>query len=54
MVENRIDRTIYLAVSEETYERFGEISFIKRRLKQYHFKLIVVDIEDETIIQWIE
>lgn len=54
LVEGEIDSKIYLAVSEETYERFDEVKFIKRRFAQYQIKLIVVDIEQEIIARWIE
>lgn len=52
--EAEINSKMYLSVSDETYARFNEVKFIKRRLTQYQIKLIVIDVEQQTIIQWIE
>ena len=47
------DRVVYLAMPNETYEDFGQLSFIQRSLSRYQVKLIIYDPEREEIIQWI-
>ena len=51
--EQEPDRVVYLAMPNETYEDFGQLSFIQRSLSRYQVKLIIYDPEREEIIQWI-
>jgi hypothetical protein len=52
VIINHIDRTLFLAVSEEVYIKMSEINFIMKQLERHHVKIIVVDILNKMIIQW--
>lgn len=47
------ERTLYLAVSEDVFSKMNEIPFIQRRIQDYELLLIVVDLEHQTITQWV-
>lgn len=51
---NKSDRQLFLAVSSEAYEKMKAISIIVLQLKRQNVKLIVVDIEDKQIEEWIK
>ena len=44
---------LFLAISIETYHRMKSVSFIERQLERYQFNIILVDLEQENIVQWI-
>lgn len=50
--ESKIDREIFIALSEETYNKIHSFPFIMRRIEKYDLKIIVVDIENQKIIAW--
>lgn len=52
--DESIERITYMAVSELGWKRIQKIPFILKRIKQYQLKLIVVDLYNNQIIQWIE
>lgn len=47
------ERKIYLAVSEDTYSILQEIAF-EMLIEYYHIRLIVIDIDGEEVIKWID
>ena len=49
----KIDRAMYLAISDIAYNRISKISFIQKRIMQYGVKIIVVDLDIEMVIKWI-
>ena len=52
MIEGKVDRELFLAVSKEVYERMTSIKFINRRIAQYDLKIVIVDIVEQEIFQW--
>lgn len=48
-----IERKLYLAVSESTFSLMEAKPFYSRRLLENNISVIIVDILNETIIQWI-
>jgi XisH protein len=54
LLEREMDIDLYLAVSEVGWEKLNAIKFIQRRIQQYHLKFIVVDIQSESVEQWIK
>ncbi|MDZ8054018.1 MAG: XisH family protein [Aulosira sp. ZfuVER01] len=48
------DRIVYLAVPNETYRDFFQLSFVQRSLQRYQMKLIIYDPQKEEIRQWIK
>ena len=51
--EQNLDFELFLAISVRGWERLSEIKFIMRRIAQYQLKIIVVDIQNKKIEQWI-
>ena len=51
--DEKINRAMYLAISDIAYNRISKIAFIQRRIIQYGIKIIVVDLDTETVIKWI-
>lgn len=48
------DRTVYLAIPEDAYSNeIFQGTFIQKRLKEENVNLIVFDISNNTIVQWI-
>lgn len=47
------DRILFLAVPSEVYNDFFDDEFIEEVVEEYHLKIIVYNIENETIEQWI-
>lgn len=52
--EKEPDRTVFLAIPEETYGDFFQLPFIQRTLKRYQVKLLTYDPYLEDIKQWIK
>jgi XisH protein len=52
--EHEPDRIAYLAVPNETYKDFFQITFVQRAIQRYHIKLIIYDPKQEEIRQWIK
>lgn len=52
--DEAINREIFMAVSKSGWERIQKTPFILKRIEQYHLKLIVIDITNKKLIQWIE
>ena len=52
--EHEPERIIYLAVPNETYKDFFQLTFIQRTIKRYQMKLIVYEPIQEEIILWIK
>jgi hypothetical protein len=48
------DRTLYLAVPEETHATFFHLPFAQLAVQRYDLKLIVYDAMREEIIQWVK
>lgn len=51
--DENIDRPLYLAISAATYEQMQLKPFYEKRLLENQIRLIIVDILEETIVQWI-
>lgn len=47
------ERVLYLAVPSDVYEKFFLTTFIQNLIKQNQLNLIIYDIEQEIIEQWI-
>ncbi|MGL5796132.1 MAG: element excision factor XisH family protein [Waterburya sp.] len=47
------ERVLYLAVPSDVYEKFFLTTFIQNLMKQNQLNLIIYDIEQEIIEQWI-
>ncbi len=52
--DNEPERTVYLAVPNETYKDFFQLNFIQRSLQRYQVKLIIYEPKKEEILQWIK
>jgi XisH protein len=52
--EKQPERTVYLAVPDETYQDFFQLTFIQRAIQRYQVKLIIYDPYKEEILQWIK
>lgn len=48
------DRTLYLAVPDETYEKIIKVPFFVRRIQEHELRFITINLETETIVAWIE
>jgi hypothetical protein len=48
------DRILYLAIPHQTYRRFFHRTLMRAVIEQQQLRLIVFDIEEEVIVQWIE
>jgi hypothetical protein len=48
------ERNLFLAVSEEIYDDFFNLAAIKLITQQQNLLLLVVNIEKETVVKWIE
>jgi len=47
-------RILYLAVPSQTYEEFFRLRFIEEGVREYQLYLVVYDVEDRRIVQWIK
>ncbi|MEQ8997258.1 MAG: element excision factor XisH family protein [Coleofasciculus sp. B1-GNL1-01] len=47
-------RTLYLAVPSQTYEEFFRLRFIQEGVIEYQLYLVIYDLEDRRIVQWIK
>jgi hypothetical protein len=47
-------RTLYLAVPSQTYDEFFRLRFIQEGVIEYQIYLLVYDVEDRRIVQWIK
>jgi XisH protein len=47
-------RLLYLAVPSQTYEEFFRLRFIEEGIREYQIALIVYDVEERRITQWIK
>jgi hypothetical protein len=47
------DRQLYLAIRVPIYESFFQRRFIIAALERYHLRLIVYDVQQEVITQWL-
>jgi hypothetical protein len=47
-------RTLYLAVPSQTYQDFFRLRFIEEGVREYQMSLVIYDIEDRRILQWIK
>lgn len=50
---NELGRIVFLAISEEVYLKMTEVQFITGQLKKFKIKIIVVDILNKKVLQWI-
>jgi len=51
--ENGEEKILYIAVSENIYNKILDLNFLKGRIEKYQLKFIVVNIKTETILKWI-
>ena len=47
------ERQLYLAVRVPVYESFFQRRFIMAAVQKYHLQLIVYDVQQEVIVQWL-
>jgi hypothetical protein len=47
------DRVLYLAIPSQTYNEFFHLKFIQEGVVEYQLFLVVYDVEDRRITQWI-
>jgi XisH protein len=47
------NRILYLAVPSQTYDEFFRLRFIQEGIQEYQICLIVYEVEDRSILQWI-
>lgn len=47
------DRQLYLAVRVPIYESFFQRRFIQSALRRYQLRLVVYDVPQEVIVQWL-
>jgi XisH protein len=47
------NRILYLAVPKQTYDEFFRLRFIQEGVQEYQICLIVYEVEDRSIRQWI-
>jgi hypothetical protein len=52
--ETKEDRVLYLAITEDTHAIFSQNAFIETSLKKHGIKLIITDVENKIIKQWIK
>ncbi len=52
--EADMDREMYLGISIETYYQIRAIQFLNRRIEKYSMKILVVDIDQMNVQQWIK
>ena len=48
------DRILYLAIPSQTYEEFFRLRFIQEGVVEYQLYLIVYEVEERRILQWIK
>lgn len=46
-------RILYLAVPSQVYDEFFRLRFIQEGVEEYQIRLVVYEIEDRSILQWI-
>lgn len=46
-------RILYLAIPDRTYEEFFRLRFIQEGVIEYQLYLVIYDIEERRIVQWI-
>jgi glucose-6-phosphate 1-dehydrogenase len=46
-------RILYLAVPSQTYDEFFRLRFVQEGVDEYQMRLVVYEIEDRSILQWI-
>ncbi len=54
MTEQNINRTLFLAVSTEGWNRLNKLKFVQRRILQFGLRFLVVNISTKSIVQWIK
>jgi hypothetical protein len=47
-------RTLYLAIPSQIYEEFFRLRFIQEGVIEYQLYLVIYDLEDRRIMQWIK
>ncbi|MGL5080675.1 MAG: element excision factor XisH family protein [Microcoleaceae cyanobacterium] len=47
-------RILYLAVPSQTYDEFFRLRFIEEGVREYQLYLLIYDVEEEKILQWIK
>lgn len=47
-------RILYLAIPSQTYEEFFRLRFIQEGVIEYQIYLVIYDVEDRRIVQWIK
>ena len=47
-------RILYLAIPSQTYEEFFRLRFIQEGVIEYQLYLVIYDVENRRIVQWIK
>ncbi len=53
-IKNNSDRRFYMAISTETYDKLQHKPFLMEVFKDNDVKMLIVDVEKEEIVQWID
>ncbi|MCB0846627.1 MAG: fatty-acid oxidation protein subunit alpha [Bacteroidetes bacterium] len=51
--EQGLDYELFMAISEDGWERLSSFKFIQRRIKQFKLQFILVNIQKKEITKWI-
>jgi XisH protein len=54
LVGQEAARLLYLAVPSQTHDEFFRLRFIEEGVREYQIALIVYDVEEWRITQWIK
>ncbi len=49
-----IDREIFLALSDIAFNRIAGVPFLFKRFQQYSIKAVVINVDQQSIVQWIK
>jgi XisH protein len=47
------NRILYLAIPNQIYDEFFRLRFIQEGVQEYQIYLIIYDVEERRIVQWI-
>ena len=50
---NDNDRTLYIALPEEAYNKLNSIPFFQQRIQQHGLRFISIDLAAKNIVAWI-
>lgn len=48
------DRALFLGISEASYNKITKVHFLESLIKKYKLSLLIVNVNQEKIVQWIK